>query len=611
MLKVTLRVRLVLLGPLLTQSTAIGRVGIDAPIARDHEGRCYLPFSLVRGRLRQAWSELSEASGGTFTPDIGELLGEKSDNIDPEEGGSQEPRRGRVSFSDFQHDGQGQGSGVVYRIRMDSERGAAVTGAMQVMESPFAPGQPVCFIGAVRYHAKDAQEADVLRRYVETGLRWIPHFGAERTVGFGRLSQVNIREEERVSLSIQLSHSGQSGLTPDRLPIAIHLRAPLCVSKRRVDDNLFESETILSGRVLRGALAMALKAVAEVPRNAILDHTLPEPWRAFGAHFNRLHISHAFPAAVGTAKRPVVAPLSLVKVKNEHGQDEVYDVALCPGPGLLGSPLQAPRFAIDWKDARDVQAAFGWPQIRRELRVRTAIHTAQRRAQEAQLFAYDMVVPENLVWHGYIDITEIVSDHDRHAVVQQLRTVLESGLLEIGKTNAPADISIVSTIPPTFSSDLEPVDGQWLVTLQTPALLCDPRQLHEASGEGELFAAYKTAWEDISDGTLTLVRFFAQQSLAGGYLVYRFQPNKPYNPFLLTEPGSVFVLQATDKSDGARQKVEAWLRQGLPLPKKAKEVYGEKWSECPFVPSDGFGEIAVNLPCHRTQLPGLEVFRAV
>jgi hypothetical protein len=43
-----------------------------------------------------------------------------------------------------------------------------------------------------------------------------------------------------------------------------------------------------------------------------------------------------------------------------------------------------------------------------------------------------------------------------------------------------------------------------------------------------------------------------------------------------------------------------WLKSGLPLRKWAKEKFtrdshsGDYWSNCPFIPQNGFGEILVN-----------------
>ena len=61
--------------------------------------------------------------------------------------------------------------------------------------------------------------------------------------------------------------------------------------------------------------------------------------------------------------------------------------------------------------------------------------------------------------------------------------------------------------------------------------------------------------------------------------------------------GSVFRLRAADSS--AEEKLERWLRCGLPFPDWAAEEYGaEPWKRCPFVTENGYGEIAVNLAWH-------------
>ena len=45
-----------------------------------------------------------------------------------------------------------------------------------------------------------------------------------------------------------------------------------------------------------------------------------------------------------------------------------------------------------------------------------------------------------------------------------------------------------------------------------------------------------------------------------------------------------------------------WMSGGLPLPKWALAEYGQYnralWENCPFVPENGYGEIAVNLAWH-------------
>jgi hypothetical protein len=195
----------------------------------------------------------------------------------------------------------------------------------------------------------------------------------------------------------------------------------------------------------------------------------------------------------------------------------------------------------------------------------------------------------------------------------QLQALLNCGLGSIGKTKAKADV-VFSDIRPKFPSDSKSLnpEGKWIITLQTAAILCNPAELDEKSGRNELRNAYEKCWEDISSGKLKLTRYFASQSLSGGYyLIRRFQPNKPYNPFLLTNPGSVFVLEAKSAVSDAQELIDVWISKGLPIPDWAKSSYGETWKSCPYLPNDGFGEITVNLTCHVSKCPTKEMLHAI
>jgi hypothetical protein len=261
--------------------------------------------------------------------------------------------------------------------------------------------------------------------------------------------------------------------------------------------------------------------------------------------------------------------------------------------------LCAPAFQIDWKDDSDVKKAFDWPELSRELRVRHQHDMETRRAKDEQLFAYDMVAPhEGVAWQARVDLSHVPQDAKPH-VWGGLKVLLELGFLGIGKTKARSGGVVVATCTS------EPISAKvdcFVVTLQTPAFLCDPNPARK-SNVGSLPDHYKEIWAEISklqnNGTqcLEMVRFFARQSLFGGYLGQRFGKGKPYNPFLLTAAGSVFVLKAVDGMQEEAQAVLAdWQNHGLPLPSWVKDRYGDNWKENPFVPENGYGEVAVNLP---------------
>jgi len=614
MLIVILDVRLILEGPVLSQSSQAGAYGVDAPMARTADGRYCLPGTLVKGRLRQSWEELSEASGGSFDVKPAEMLGEQTGNTQLRKAGV-EPNRGRLHFSDFVCSEQTTDQRL-FRIRIDRELGSVSQGAYQVIDAPFAAGQPVSFCGNVRFIARDDTEAERIQRHIELGLRWTTAFGAERTVGFGRLVDVcTARKSPAVSAGVASCLSAD-----DALDLRIRPEKPLCLPLRSTA-NLFESTAVISGGALKGSLASTWRMLLGLcPSGAIregMDPDRPELCR----YFDRLRFTHAFPAKQGDNRRPIVRPLSIVEVRRADGAGpdapRWRDLALCAAPGLFGS--WAPAFSTDWKEqsaARtQTDSYFGWSQPPRTLRVRTAMDRASRRAKDADLFAYEMVVPEGFAWLARIDLSRVPTA-DLAAARAQLASLLEHGLFGLGKTKAfaAAEAFPGGSVTPVHASDARPREGVWVVTLQTAALINNPALLDESSGAEELEESYRRAWADLSHGSIALIRYFASHSLAGGfYLHRRFQPGRPYNPYLLTDAGSVFVLQAAPgRESDAKDCMASWLAHGLALPDWAMETYGivgtPLWMTCPYLPENGCGEICVNLEEHWETKPTPEEY---
>lgn len=592
-------------GPFITKSTAAGEYGVDAVLARHPDGRPYVAGTHIAGKLKQAWEEIG------VPPDQAEKwLGRK------EETAAATERKGLL-IDDFVLEELGDRRDFRYRIRLDAFRGSVRKGAFQVIESPFGSGEVVRCRGEIRLLAADEAEAAAVEKWIRQGLRWIPALGAHRSIGFGRLLQANVR---RLVSAAGPEQAVQASVEADAAwDLAIRPLAPFCIARRRVAKNLFESEDTIPGAVIKGALATTLRALRSsngggggAPGNAALA--------ALEANLEKLRISHAFPGRTCTV-RPVVPPLSLVKV----GKDELYDVASQDKPVVIRNregKWEAPAFSIDWKRSEDVWDRCGWPRLARELRVRTSIDPGKRRSKEEQLFAYEMVVPGDTVWLARLDLSGVAAT-DRAQVLEALRGVLKDDFAPIGKTKARARVTLLpkGSVQVALPSQPDPVESRiWIVTLQTPALLCDLEGLTESTGEAELLEAYKVAWADISGNTLEVVRYFARQSLGGGEFFYHhFQKEDtgtpaPYKPYLLTDAGSVFVLMAKkeDQTAEARQKIAEWLVAGLPLPRWVKERYrrkgkdGDHWENCPYLPESGYGEIAVNLPLHRDLAPAAE-----
>lgn len=587
---IVLNVALTLQGPVLTKSTAAGRPGVDAPMARDWRGRRSLPGTLIKGKLREAWTEMQETVP-TFDVRIDELLGRRTGNRADGGAPAVAPHRGRLRFSDFEDERPDASSGSRYRIRIDPELGSVAKGAYQVIEAPYKAGERVVFRGTIRFVAADGHEAGQVASGVERGLRWITALGAARTIGFGRLLGASI---EVTTAEAELAFAGRG----DMLPLALTPESPFCVAARRITDNLFESQDRIPGGVLKGAFVSTWMALIGKPTDTLVDAATDPARPDLCQQFDKVRFTHAFPAPAGSMLRPVQYPLSVVQVRDGGGS--FYDVALSSGPGLIRG--EVPDFDVDWKNAAPVRDHFGIIEPKRELRIRTAIDPDLRRAAEHDLFAYEAVVPEGCVWLGSIDLGLVPTNRD--GVRAQLLEVLRHGLRDIGKTKASATVALPAALRPKFDALVEPIDGShWVVTLQTPAILTDPDDLRGA-GDRQCKNAYNEVWRELSGENLELVRLFARQELAGGFYLHRRFQSGDYYPYLLTSAGSVFVLRATGDPDRGRQCVREWWEHGLRLPAWARERFrrdgrdGDDWRNCPYIRENGYGEIAVNLPVH-------------
>ena len=617
MLRADINICLEIVGPLLTKSTAPGEYGLDAVVARNSDGVPYIPGTLVTGKVRESLEQLSECSAGVdwFDPDSPAWLGAKSNRG--------VPQSKRLLFSDFLLSCEA-GNGVRTRIRIDPERGAAVKGAQLLIDAPFGIREPLYFTGRLTLFVQDDETLQSMQRHVEAALKWITQLGGYRTIGYGRLQKVNMgKPMQRVIIPPRYCSQ-----TAGSLDVLIRPEAPFCIARKpRTDNNLFESDAIIPGAALLGSISTTWKELTGGSSCTSVADIRDDERTDLRESFNHIRITHALPSA-DSLVRPVVPPLSLVKV-DAKGCKPYYDVALLSGPCLIHG--QAPAFGVDWKISADVEEDFGWPGLRRELRVRTAIDRTTLRSKEAELFAYEMIVPDNNNWHARIDLDGL--EEDDPAVGPQLASLIEHGIAGLGKTKTPADVRILpaGSVKPALASHPEPRDGLWIITLQTPAILYDPKSLINSRSRTNTLAAYQQVWKELSQGNLQLIRHFSRQSLVGGdYLFNRFQKGrgennraKNYSPWLLTDPGSVFVFQAeSGRETEAKNHILQWLAHGLELPSWAVARYtrkmengerlpGDHWRNCPYIRQNGYGEIAVNLEVHWSHCPGEDEFENI
>ncbi len=600
MMKVTVDISLTLEGPLLSQSSAPGDMGLDMVAARDKKGRFSLPGTLVSGKLRQAWEELNDAATGQdiwFRPDIDQWLGK------PSEYGLPESKR--LVLSDFalqEEENPTRKTGCRDRIKIDRKRGAVDPHQLVMIEAPFISGEEYVFRGQLHFFSPSDKDADAIIDHIRAGFNWFSQVGALRSTGFGHVIKTKISSPQKKRLSPPKSPVP----APVKIPLAIKPLQPFCLPGNTLAYNVFESGAIIPGGAILGCLATTWKHLTGGGNNA---GEINDPDREeLKQNFNKLRITHGFSGQNG--KRPVVAPLSLVRVEENK---KYFDVALLDGPHLInGKP---PDFSVDWKDEESTLKDYPWPYIRMqrwgwvsmesELRIRTAINRNALRSEEKRLFAYEQIIPDDRQWYAELDLSRI-DERERGPVFAQLQSLVEQGLIGLGKTKAMVEIQFPDEIPSYVTvDDTHPLDGdQWVITLQSDTLLGSPEHLHENSTSHALEYMYSQAWQEISGGTLALVRYFTRQKLSGGRHRYKlFQAPGEYRPWLLTEAGSAFVLRTDNDTDlaTAKQNIELWLQQGLPLGKATCDYYGlgsspaDHWRHTPFTPQNGYGEIGVNI----------------
>ena len=589
-----LHITIELTAPFNTAASEPSRLGIDSPLLRDHLGRICLPGTLVQGRV------LEEINNWPGFSTLRERLGKVA------EGQSLAPNRKQINIGDLvMIEPVAPTTHTFVRISKNEITGATKEGALQVIEQPAPSGALLKFTGDALIVCDETTAGNV-RTELEGALRLVPNFGADRSVGFGVVQKVTVVHAPVPTTALSWPENATC------VELALHLDRPFLVTQSSPRDNLFNGSDIIPGNALKGAFADTLIALG-----------LGNPSAIHG--FDDIVFNHAFCAH--SALRPRALPESLVEFK--HNERKIaLDLAAESEPVVLGEghALAAPLFALDWKDPpspphvpRDLLGAetslrhhFGWATPAHLLRVRTAIESETRAAAEGKLFAYDQVVheraptgdektPQPHIWRARIAISALTPDAQRSARTTLLK-VLQTGLVGLGKTKAHVTVSAVTAAP--SSNVIALVTGQKIfLTLQTTALLTRPGKLTENASAADLHAAYADTFAALSKQGFTLSHYYARQSLRGGhYQNQRFKNGTVYAPWLVTNAGSVFVLTVTDKAGAATDALRIWLQRGLPISADWGAQYAA-WQTNPYLPQNGFGEIAINYPEHTTWAP--------
>lgn len=582
----TIDIEVTLKAPWLVQGNDPGRFGLDVTLMRDHNGNLVLPGSLILGRIRAAWGAMSDLSLDGIPKRPSQNPNDPTAGPKPagdewfgKEDDQSNTTRSRIWTDDLiaKADNTVEERLTSTRVAIDNETGAPEKGMLVMMEQTQKAGTTITFKGQWRVYLAD-DEVVALKTNLLAGLLWHTQLGAQRSVGFGELLSAKVAITEPVATNPPMNQGQQSR-------VKLVFDRPICVAASTSRGNVFVSGDIITGGTLKGAIASLIYAKYG---QTVAERTTVSK---LAEHFDAIRISHAFPSATGG--RPCAIPMSLVMTKDE-GEEKVWDVAALTEAKLIKN--QAPAFLHDWKYSvfARANAARGWGETRDHLRVRTAIDEQTRKAKDEKLFAYQCkVAEEGVAWLADISLPEM-PDTDRAIVCQELSDLLAHGLGPIGKTDAWASVEFCAASDNVWAQQEVATAAPVHLMLNTQALLFPSSAV--ADKRPDLFDLYKAAFDDISGNSLTLSHFYASQSMAGGnFLQKRFLKNKPYTPLVLTDAGSVFVLNiAPGKETDARNFIQAWQKDGLPLPDAVGNEHGRNWNHHPYIPENGFGEITVN-----------------
>lgn len=560
-----LRLEVTLVSPFATRGLRPAGASIDLPLARRADThRPMLPGTLMRGVLRGALCRLAQAATGptdlglggparALTADIEALFGRESAPGDP---APDTPWRGQLEVDDLVAVEEPARVGTYPRIRIDEAMGAVDEGFLKMVELAYPVGTPVTFAGELRLKPGDVA-APRFRALVEKALALVPAVGAIKSAGFGRVANRSVGAPEPV-------RCGPAAVPAMDLDVTYRIDDPFLVGGQPASGNLFVGDDVVPGGAIKGALAQALE------RAGLLDAAMSE-------FLARLVIGHAVPRHIRSGALKPLRPLSLVRVELPGGGSGVLDL-------LHAEALPTARFHTSGNDKAgtliDAFLAPGWDRPERVVTTRTAIHPDSLAADDEKLFSHAAVRHDEHRWDGRI-AGPPPDDRPRLATVLG---VLEAGLDGLGKTAARLVSEAVAAVPAAPAVAARP---PYALTLRTAALLNDAAELRRGRSLDDDYGLY---WLKLG---YRLRRWFATQRLAGGYQAVRYPPEPgAVAPYLLTEPGSVFLVEPEARA----RPIADLVRLGLPV---AAPFEGRDWRSCPFLPENGFGQVVLDAVDHR------------
>ena len=363
---------------------------------------------------------------------------------------------------------------------------------------------------------------------------------------------------------------------------------------KRLDSNTLVGAEIIPGAVLKGALALSL--------------TRSENLGDCGGALSRMVMSQAVPFASGIQ-------LSVADGMNEIQINKKQAGVWSPETRL--NFRESLAIAAFQPDSKDPEPGPAKPSMQRDVRTRVRIDAGTGAAKDGALFTQSAIAPTAkqgdtvvpVVWRATIRWPGKVGDDDHRQFIDCM-TALAQGLYSLGKTNAQT-VDLRLTVAP-----LKQTAG-FVVTLNSPTMMIRERHLANETLYAQALDAY---WHKVSDGCLSiaiaddspvyethdvgppLLDFYCHQEFRSGYAALRFAyfGATRLEPFVLSKPGSVFVLKAKDPSKAA-ECLAKFLKTGLPVAKWDDQAdLGSldldpepNFAECPFGPQNGYGAFSI------------------
>lgn len=371
-------------GPFVSSSSTIDKFGCDNPTVKNHEGKPIILGTQVLGKLKQY---------GNFCNDLPQGEGKEELNN----------QRNKIFVSDLVINGDYKNKKNFVRIKINDE-GVVEDGALQVIESVLEAGEIAEFSGDLIYFGDEKDIEEEVKEALEEAYQ----IGAFKTIGYGKIEAVEVLENVS-SFKIETKQLN------DISYFSLKFKDLFCIAKPKTGSqgNLFESEEIISGAVLKGAFASLIDS-----ENSLLKDNL-----------DKIYFSHAKPTRKPNFNRLNAIPITASLDNNKnivYYEDE---------PEKISTNLKSDDLTHLKKELLGEEL-----NIPRTMRVRSAIDKETRRSKDEMLFAYECIEPFDFNWNFYISFEQL-DDADKNQVKEQFIQTIKFGFYNIGKTDARAEIN--------------------------------------------------------------------------------------------------------------------------------------------------------------------------